>query len=171
MVTPVKYECDIIQVLITVKSWKNNRTEKIGLVTPTHGPILYKGACFVQFICLEMYVYLSYIISLGFIISLTIPQIQFQEHFHDNFLYIFQKILGMQKLLDNSAKLFMILTWSLGYRHDFHKFRSVFRYCLSGSQIIDKNIYRYELYNVNITKNLTQWKFFPNIWGCCPLEI
>ena len=37
-VTPVKYEHDIIQVsivLIIVKNWENNGTEKIGLETPT----------------------------------------------------------------------------------------------------------------------------------------
>ena len=38
--TPAKYELDIIQVTIVFiipKNWENNRTEKIGLVTPTLG--------------------------------------------------------------------------------------------------------------------------------------
>ena len=41
-VTPAKYELDIIQVttvLIIRKKWENNGTEKIGLVTPTPGPL------------------------------------------------------------------------------------------------------------------------------------
>ena len=39
-VTPVKYERDVIQVtsvLIILKNWENNGTEKICLVTPTPG--------------------------------------------------------------------------------------------------------------------------------------
>ena len=38
-VTPVRYELDIIQVisvLIILKKWENNGTEKISLVTPDH---------------------------------------------------------------------------------------------------------------------------------------
>ena len=45
VVTPVKYECDIMQVtlgLIALKNWENNGTEKIHLINPTH--VLY-SAC------------------------------------------------------------------------------------------------------------------------------
>ena len=40
VVTPAKYELDIIQVttvFIIRKNWENNGTEKVGLVTPTPG--------------------------------------------------------------------------------------------------------------------------------------
>ena len=40
VVTPAKYELDIIQVttvFIIRKNWENNGTENIGLVTPTPG--------------------------------------------------------------------------------------------------------------------------------------
>ena len=43
VVTPAKYELDIMQVttvLIIRKNWENNGTEKIGIVTPT--PVLSK---------------------------------------------------------------------------------------------------------------------------------
>ena len=42
-VTPAKYELDIIKVttdLIIQTDWENNRTEKIGLVTPTPTDLL-----------------------------------------------------------------------------------------------------------------------------------
>ena len=40
VVTPVKYEHDILQVnsvFIILKNWGNNRTKEIDLVTPTPG--------------------------------------------------------------------------------------------------------------------------------------
>ena len=42
VVTPAKYELDIIKVTTVFmirKNWENNGTEKIGLVTPTPGVI------------------------------------------------------------------------------------------------------------------------------------
>ena len=43
--TPAKYELDIIQVTIVFiipKNWENNGTEKIGLVTPTPEPVMFR---------------------------------------------------------------------------------------------------------------------------------
>ena len=51
VVTPAKYELDIIQVttvFIIRKNWENNGTENIGLVTPTPVQLLYQKHTFVQ---------------------------------------------------------------------------------------------------------------------------
>ena len=54
--TPAKYELDAIQVttvFIIRKNRENNGTEKIGLVTPTLGPLCLHGISSHGIVCVE----------------------------------------------------------------------------------------------------------------------